>query len=60
MPEAWFLAEYMGVFGDTEDSVFQYEHVMNSLSGDVQPLFAPVAEPQNGLAHIDFSTLLVR
>lgn len=56
-PESWFLAEYMGVFTDAEDSVFSYEHVMNSLSADVQPLFAvPTAPP----AAVDFSSLWMR
>ncbi|HEV8715788.1 MAG TPA: hypothetical protein VGX03_23535 [Candidatus Binatia bacterium] len=44
MPEPWFLAEYFGVFSDSEDSVFSYAHVMNALSADVHPLFgSPVA-----------------
>lgn len=49
MPDNWFRAEYLCEFTDTEDSVFAYEHVMNSLSSTVQPLFpvspAPVAHP---------------
>src|SRR5262249_10966467 len=62
MPEPWFLAEYMGVFTDTEDSVFSYEYVMNALSSEVQPLFAPVGEAatESGLSHVDFSSLIVR
>jgi hypothetical protein len=39
MPENWFAAEYMGVFTDTEDSVFAYEHVKNAFTPDVKPLF---------------------
>ncbi len=62
MPEAWFLAEYFGVFTDAEGSFFSYEQVMGALSDAVHPLFAPVVDhiPENGRASIDFSTLLVR
>jgi len=61
MPENWFKSEYLGIFTDTEDSVFSYEHVMGALSDDVQPLFAPVEPvPENGIATIDFPSLLVR
>jgi hypothetical protein len=52
MPEAWFLAEYMGIFTDTADSVFSYEHVMNALDSDLHPLFNDSPE--------DFSPYLAR
>ncbi|MCL6508916.1 MAG: terminase family protein [Bryobacteraceae bacterium] len=42
MPAPWFASEYLCEFTDTEDSVFSYEHVMNALSGAVEPLFLTV------------------
>jgi hypothetical protein len=37
MPETWFQSEYLGIFSDTADSVFTYAHVMDALSGEVEP-----------------------
>lgn len=39
MPAHWYASEYECVFTDVEDSVFSYEHVMNAIADDVQPLF---------------------
>jgi hypothetical protein len=61
MPAHWFASEYLGAFIDAVDSVFSYEHVMNSLSADVQPLFdVPPTPATHGAAHMDFSALLMR
>lgn len=48
MPENWFKSEYLGVFTDTVDSVFAYEHVQAALSLDVTPLFPVVPQHRNG------------
>jgi hypothetical protein len=47
MPDAWFRAEYLGEFTETEQSVFAYDHVMAALTDEVIPLFpsgAPTTE----------------
>lgn len=58
MPESRFLAEYLGVFTDTEDSVFAYEHVMNALASDVQPLFSPSEHPNVSALSADILPLV--
>jgi hypothetical protein len=45
MPTNWFAAEYLCEFTDTEDTVFAYADVMNSLSSTVQPLFLVAPSP---------------
>jgi len=46
MPESWFLAEYLGVFTDVDESVFLYEQVMSALSAEIPPLFGVMGEPE--------------
>jgi hypothetical protein len=48
MPDLWFRSEYLCEFTDTEDSVFSYEHVMNAISDEVQPLFSTRAASLGG------------
>jgi hypothetical protein len=39
MPESWFMQEYLCEFVEMADQVFNYEHVIDALSSEVQPLF---------------------
>lgn len=44
MPDAWFKAEYMCQFTETQDAVFSYDQVMGASSDEVEPLDLGVKE----------------
>ncbi len=44
MPDAWFRAEYMCEFTETQDAVFSYDQVMGTSSNEIEPLDLGVKE----------------
>lgn len=49
MPANWYASEYDCKFVDAVDAVFSYEHVMNAVSDEVEPLIFPVTLNHNAI-----------